>query len=271
MKTRSLLLLAALVTACVLALNSGSFHAFRSRLSHVLQMLTSKSPVLPCPPPPTAEEWRSMAAQERLADVGARLLPRLNEELAERRFELGQPAFIRIFKESRELELWLQGARGEWRLFRTYPIACFSGVLGPKTREGDMQAPEGFYNVTQKMLNPASNYHLAFNIGYPNAYDLAQGRTGSLIMVHGDVCSIGCFAMTDAVIEEIYLMVEAAVKNGGSVAVHSFPFRMTVERMKNAEPVLRAFWEELVPVYEVFEKERRVPQIMVEGGKYWVR
>lgn len=225
---------------------------------------------LPYPAPPAAEMWRKLPAAERLRDVRQRLLPRLNEELAAKGCRLGQPVFVRIFKESRELELWMQGDKAGWRLFRTYPIACFSGTLGPKTREGDMQAPEGFYTVAAKMLNPASSYHLAFNVGYPNAYDVAHGRTGSLIMVHGDICSIGCFAMTDPVIEEIYLVVEAAVKNGGSVQVHCFPFRMTAERMKDAEEAHRGFWDELVPVYEVFEKEKRVPRVTVEGGRYAV-
>lgn len=238
---------------------------------HVPEMPPEPPPFsLPYPAPPEPAAWRSMAAEERLNDARARLLPKLREELAAKKCRLGQRVFVRIFKESRELEVWLRDEPGEWTLFRTYPIACFSGTLGPKTREGDMQAPEGFYNVTAKMLNPASKYHLAFNVGYPNAYDVAHGRTGSLIMVHGDVCSIGCFAMTDAVIEEIYLVVEAAVKDGGSVPVHCFPFRMTVERMAEAGGVNRAFWEELLAGYEVFEREKRVPQVMVEGGRYRV-
>ncbi|MFZ2279958.1 MAG: L,D-transpeptidase family protein [Prosthecobacter sp.] len=268
MKKRLLLLL---VAACILAMRAGSLNVVRSWLNYAQPMVTRESLSLPYPAPPPPEEWRRMDAGARMSHVRARLLPKLQEELAARKCALGQPAFVRIFKESRELELWLQGGSGEWTLFRTYPIACFSGTLGPKTREGDLQAPEGFYSVTQKMLNPASSYHLAFNIGYPNAYDLAQQRTGSLIMVHGDVCSVGCFAMTDAVIEEIYLVVEAAVSRGGSVAVHCFPFRMTAERMGRAEEAHRGFWEELVPVYEVFEREKRLPLVVVEGGKYLVR
>ena len=273
MKTRLLLLLflVALVVAYLLAMRAGSLNVVRSWFNYAHQMVTRESLALPYPAPPAAEEWRGLKAPERLADVRARLLPKLHEELAARKCALGQRAFVRIFKESRELELWMQGESGEWTLFRTYPIACFSGTLGPKTREGDMQAPEGFYNVTQKQLNPASSYHLAFNIGYPNAYDLAQQRTGSLIMVHGDVCSVGCFAMTDAVIEEIYLVVEAAVSGGRSVAVHCFPFRMTAERIKDAEETHLDFWRELLPAYDVFEKEHRVPQVMVEDGKYLFR
>lgn len=271
MKTRTLLLLAALVAACILALRADSFKVVRSWISQAMQMLTRDSIPLPYAAPPDSEEWKAMTAGERLSNVRARLLPKLHEELAAKQCKLGQAVFVRIFKESRELELWMQGDNAEWRLFRSYPIGCFSGTLGPKTREGDMQAPEGFYSVSAKLLNPASKYHLAFNIGYPNAYDLAHQRTGNLIMVHGDLCSIGCFAMTDPVIEEIYLVVEAAVKNGGSVPVHVFPFRMTAERMKGADATHREFWEGLVPGYEVFEREKRVPGIGVEGGKYRVK
>jgi len=268
MKLRMLLLLVALGAACFLALRADSFKVMGSWISHAMQILTRDSLTLPYPAPPPPEEWRGMDATARLIHVRTRLLPRLHEELAAQNCRLGQPAFIRIFKESRELELWLQSPSGEWHLFRTYPIACFSGTLGPKTREGDMQAPEGFYNVTSKMLNPASNYHLAFNIGYPNAYDLAHQRTGSLIMIHGDTCSIGCFAMTDPLIEEIYLVTEAALKDGRQMSVHCFPFRMTKERMKKSDPAHQESWQELLPAYEMFEKERKVPVVTVENGRY---
>ncbi|OYW75063.1 MAG: hypothetical protein B7Z37_15080 [Verrucomicrobia bacterium 12-59-8] len=268
MKTRTLLLVAVLTDACVITARADSFTTVHSWLSYAMQMLSRDSLLLPYPESPAPEEWRSMKVPERLANVRARLLPKLPEQLAATQCRLGLPAFIRIFKESHEFELWLQRDTSKWTLFRTYPIACFSGTLGPKTREGDMQAPEGFYSVTPKQLNPASRYHLAFNIGYPNAYDLVQQRTGSLIMVHGDMCSIGCFAMTDPVIEEIYLIVEAALKQTGSMPVHIFPFRMTAERMKSADPVNQAFWKGLLPAHDVFEKQRRVPQVRVENGHY---
>ncbi len=271
MKTRTLLLAAALLGSCIFAARASSLSVVRSWFSYAMQMLARESLPLPYSAPPEPEQWRGMKAADRLANVHVRLLPKLQEQLAAGQCGLGQPVYLRIFKESRELELWVQSRRSEWQLFRTYPIACFSGTLGPKTREGDMQAPEGFYQVTAKGLNPASSYHLAFNIGYPNEYDLAQKRTGSLIMVHGDMCSVGCFAMTDALIEEIYLVVEAACKGGGRVPVHVFPFRMTAERMKQADPAHVDFWQELVPAYEAFEKERRVPGIRVESGKYWVK
>ena len=100
----------------------------------------------------------------------------------------------------------MEGARttAASTIFKTYPICSYSGGLGPKIQQGDRQAPEGFYLVSLEQLNPRSKYYLAFNVGFPNAYDRAYGRTGSNIMVHGDCTSSGCYAMTDAVMEEIY-------------------------------------------------------------------
>ena len=95
---------------------------------------------------------------------------------------------------------------GQYALLKTYPICRWSGDLGPKKKEGDRQAPEGFYTITPGQMNPNSNYYLAFNTGYPNAYDRAWGRTGSELMVHGDCSSRGCYAMTDEQIQEIYAL-----------------------------------------------------------------
>ena len=272
MRKRTLLLLAVLLLVGGLALHEDSRQTIRLWLGYLTQMITRETLHLPYNAPLPAEKWQAMSPAARLSDVRSRLLPRLKEDLAAKQLQLGQPAFIRIFKETRELELWLKDATNSWKLFRNYPIATFSGTLGPKTREGDMQAPEGFYTVTPKQLNPASSYHLSFNIGYPNAYDLAHQRTGSFIMVHGKTVSIGCFAMTDPLIEEIYLVVEAAVNNASAVPVHIFPFRMTEERMQKAHgsPHLE-FWKNLRPAHAIFENDRRVPQITVENGVYQAR
>jgi murein L,D-transpeptidase YafK len=237
------------------------------------QVMPAASITLPYPSPPPAKEWDSLPAAERLADVRRRLQPQLNAELATRSLALGQPAFIRIFKETNELELWLQPKSGaRYQLFRSYPIALFSGYLGPKTREGDMQAPEGFYSFGKSLLNPASRYHLAFNIGYPNAYDRHHERTGSLIMVHGRNVSIGCFAMTDPVIEEIYLIIEAALDKGqAQVPVHIFPFRMTPARLEKARLAADAhckFWCELQAGHDHFEAKHFPPAITIQAGKY---
>ena len=238
-------------------------------------MQPARGLTLPYAPPPAAELWRSMPPGERLANVRSRLMPKLTEELAAQGLRLGQPAHLRIFKESSELEVWMCDKAAVWKRFRTYPIACYSGKLGPKTKEGDFQAPEGFYSVSRKQLNPASNYHLAFNLGYPNAYDLQHKRTGSFIMVHGDECSVGCFAMTDPLIEEIYTVVEAALDSGSpTVHVHIFPFRMTAERLKQAESAETPhfqFWRELEPAYAYFQEHTKPPRVNVKEGRYHVQ
>ena len=142
------------------------------------------------------------------------------------------PIFIRIFKEESELEIWKQRDDGRFYHFKTYPICNWSGDLGPKVRYGDRQAPEGFYTVTREQMNPDSKYHLALNLGYPNAYDRSQKRTGDFLMIHGNCKSAGCYAMTDALIEEIYAIArESFIGGNDSFQVHAFPFRMTNENM----------------------------------------
>lgn len=164
----------------------------------------------------------------------------------------GKPVFIRIIKEDYELELWLQDADGSWGIHKVYDIAAMSGDLGPKQAEGDKQAPEGFYRVVPGNMNPRSRFHLSFNIGYPNAYDRRLGRTGSFIMVHGGDKSIGCFAMTDPCIEEIYTLVNEAFKAGiPNIPVQIYPFRMNPERMQEeAESEHIKFWQHLLPGWQ---------------------
>jgi len=197
---------------------------------------------------------------------------RIDGALAQKGLSFGSAVYIRIFKEEAELDVWLKnGARYE--LFKTYPICALSGALGPKLREGDSQSPEGFYSVTRPKLNPASHYHLAFDIGYPNAYDRSLGRTGSSIMVHGNCVSIGCFAMTDDGIEEIYSLVDAALAKGQeSFAVHVFPFRMTDEKTRrHASSTWAQFWSDLKSGYDAFEAKHVPPDVGVNGGRYVVR
>lgn len=240
--------------------------------------MPAPTPIPPAPrstPPPTASVPDSVPPDERLAEVRKLRAPALTEELRREGFALGDPIFIRAFKETLELELWLKPKSASvYRKWKTWPIAAMSGELGPKTREGDRQAPEGFYQVTTKSLNPRSTYHLSFNIGYPNTFDLAHQRTGSFIMVHGKAVSIGCFAMTDPVIEEIYLMAEAALKKGQpSFGVHVFPFRMTSARMLQAgeeHPALLPFWLDLRQGYSAFESTQQPPVIRVQEKRYRV-
>lgn len=198
-----------------------------------------------------------------------RVKPSLETALRAKELRFGTPMFIRIFKESRQLELWLDDG-DRFVLFKTYEICTFSGGLGPKRRRGDLQSPEGFYFVTPERLNPLSKFHLSFSLGYPNAYDRAHGRTGSALMVHGDCVSIGCYAMTDAGIEEIYALADAAFRGGQPFfRVHVFPFRMTAEGMaKHEKSRWTEFWENLREGYDFFERSGRPPNVEVRGGRY---
>ena len=130
--------------------------------------------------------------------------PKLIAAMTEKDMDLQSPILVRLFKQEAELEVWKQDRSGQFALLKTYPICRWSGDLGPKVREGDRQAPEGFYAISPAQMNPQSAYYLSFNTGYPNAYDPALGHTGSQLMVHGDCSSRGCYAMTDEQIAEIY-------------------------------------------------------------------
>lgn len=209
------------------------------------------------------------AVADRPREALRRIGPALTAELQEKGLSLGAPVYIRIFKETSELELWAERS-GSYVHFKTYPICYFSGNLGPKVRKGDNQAPEGFYSVRPSQLNPVSQFHLAMNVGYPNELDRAERRTGSAIMIHGNCVSIGCFAMTDALIEEIYSLVAAALKGGQpAVPVHIFPFRMTAENMKRfASSRWIDFWKQLEPGYAEFEAKRIPPKIVVRNKRY---
>lgn len=208
--------------------------------------------------------------ESRVARAAFEAHLRLDARIQSKGLAFGDELFIRVFKEERELEVWLRHGEARFELFKTYRICAASGELGPKVRQGDSQAPEGFYSVARGALNPRSNYHLSFNVGYPNAYDRALGRTGSLIMVHGDCVSIGCFAMTDAGIEEIYTLADAALTSGQrSFPVHIFPFRMTDANMKrHASSRWRPFWQNIKKGHDAFERTRVPPEVSVKGRRY---
>ncbi|MFD2255367.1 murein L,D-transpeptidase family protein [Luteolibacter algae] len=209
--------------------------------------------------------------QVRETDIITEAGVSMKDALAEKKLRIGSPVFIRAFKEQRVLELFLKSEiSGEFELFREYPIAAASGELGPKFAEGDGQVPEGFYYVGPRAMNPNSNYHLSFNIGYPNKYDRAHDRTGSFIMIHGGSASIGCLAMTDEKIEEIYSLCHAAHEGGQAYfRVHIFPFRMTGERMKEAAGDEHyAFWENLKAGYDYFEEKHLPPNVKVRNKAY---
>jgi murein L,D-transpeptidase YafK len=180
------------------------------------------------------------------------------------------PILIRTFKLEAELEVWKQARDGRFVLLKTFPICRWSGQLGPKTREGDRQAPEGFYAVAAGQMNPNSKYYLSFDLGYPNAFDRAHGRTGSALMVHGTCSSAGCFAMTDAGVAEVYALARDALAGGQrAFQVQAYPFRMTARNMARhrADPNM-PFWRQLKAGYDRFEATGREPAVLVAGGRY---
>jgi murein L,D-transpeptidase YafK len=183
------------------------------------------------------------------------------------------PILIRTFKKEAELEVWKKGRDGRFALLKSFPICRWSGQLGPKRRQGDRQAPEGFYSVTPKQMNPNSAYHLSFDLGFPNAYDRAHGATGAYLMVHGVCSSAGCYAMTDAQIEEIYAIAREAFAGGQEAfQVQAFPFRMTAQNMARhrLDPNID-FWRQLKEGSDRFEAIGEEPTVGVAGGRYVFR
>jgi murein L,D-transpeptidase YafK len=180
------------------------------------------------------------------------------------------PILIRIYKEDSTLEVWKQDRTGKFALLNSYPICKFSGYLGPKIVEGDHQAPEGFYDITRGQMNPNSSEFLAFNTGYPNAYDRSLGRTGGFVMVHGGCASVGCYAMTDYEMEEIYGLADEAFKGGqDKIQLQAFPFRMTSENLaSHAGDPNMPFWEMLKTGSDAFLASERPPMVAVCDQHY---
>jgi murein L,D-transpeptidase YafK len=180
------------------------------------------------------------------------------------------PILVRIFKEESELEVWKEDQSGRMALLKTYPICRWSGDLGPKMREGDRQAPEGFYTITPSLMNPNSSYYLSVNMGFPNAYDRANNRTGAFLMIHGDCSSRGCYAMTDEQIAEIYALARESFFGGqSSFQIQAFPFRMTPQNMaRHRNSPHMAFWKMLKTGYDHFEVTRQEPKVDVCERRY---
>jgi murein L,D-transpeptidase YafK len=214
-----------------------------------------------------------LAATSGRAEAAARrVTPALQRDFAAAGLALGAPLLLRVFKLEGTLELWAE-REGRYVLFRTYPICAWSGRLGPKLAQGDRQAPEGFYRVGPGQMNPASRYHLSFDLGYPNAYDRAHRRSGDYLMVHGSCVSVGCYALGDAAIEEVYTLMTAAFDAGSDgIDVHAFPFRFDrADRAQRlADPQWGGFWRELAAGWDAFEAARRRPRITAAAGHYVV-
>jgi murein L,D-transpeptidase YafK len=180
------------------------------------------------------------------------------------------PILVRIFKEEAELEVWKEDKTGRFSLLHTYPICRWSGDLGPKIKQGDRQAPEGFYPITPGQMNPNSNYFLAINTGFPNAYDRANGRSGDFLMIHGDCSSRGCYAMTDEQIGEIYALAREAFFGGQKAfQIQAYPFHMTPQNLaRHRNSPHMAFWKMIKQGYDAFEVSHLEPKVDVCEKRY---
>jgi murein L,D-transpeptidase YafK len=188
--------------------------------------------------------------------------------------------YLRALKHERELEVWAGPRGGPLVKVKTYPICAASGEPGPKRQEGDLQVPEGFYSID--LFNPRSAFHLSMRVSYPNAADRLLGYRplGGAIMVHGNCVSIGCLAIQDGPIEELYVMaLDARARMRREVPIHIFPRRLDAEGLAALErhPVateeLVTFWRSLAPAWSLFEQTRRPPRVSVDPrtGAYRVR
>ena len=212
----------------------------------------------------------------RSQNAEARYTVPLSNALDNKGASLGNSVFLRITKtqskrdKQGKLEAFVENDKGEFIAFKSWDICTYSGELGPKLKRGDGQSPEGFYFVKPTQMNPYSSYHLSFNLGYPNTYDRVHERTGDFLMVHGACMSIGCYAVTDEGIEEIYTLLAAALKGGQPfVRVHAFPFPMTDANMKahQGNPNI-TFWKNLKTGWDWFEEKSRPPNVNVVQKRY---
>ena len=190
--------------------------------------------------------------------------------MAKKGMSVSDPILMRAYKKESQLELWKRRTDGKYARLKTFPICRWSGQLGPKIRQGDRQAPEGFYTVTPAQMNPNSDNYLAFDTGYPNAYDSAHARTGAYLMVHGGCSSSGCFAITDEAIAEVYSIAREAFAGGQSgFQFQSYPFRMTPENLAKHRPDPNiAFWRNLKEGSDIFEVTREEPRVAVTNLRY---
>jgi len=178
--------------------------------------------------------------------------------------------YIRVFKYEKELEVWVSDSI-EFHLYKKYPICQLSGTFGPKRKQGDLQVPEGFYYINQ--FNPNSKYHLSLGLNYPNQSDRLLSRyrdLGGQIYIHGNCVSVGCIAMGDTAIEEIYSLAKSVTDK---VEVHIFPINYSYKssliyidnKIKNRKDLLE-FEKNIFEGYLFFEENQRLPNTTIDSN-----
>jgi murein L,D-transpeptidase YafK len=199
----------------------------------------------------------STALADKVKDVRARRTADLKAlvEKAGLRYPVDE-VYLRAFKKERQLELWAGKRGAPLVLIKTYPFCAASGELGPKRKQGDLQVPEGLYEVPS--FNPFSDYHLSMKVSYPNQSDLVRSdakNPGGLIYLHGNCASIGCIAIEDEPIEEVYLIAFDAKMR--PIRFDIFPARLTDDGLAALGTAHLELWKELQPAFAAFEKTKR--------------
>lgn len=216
----------------------------------------------------------SATEEDREATARSNTSGRIDTRLAELECTKRYSVFLLISKQERTLEAWVKkGTGSKYVLFRSFPVLAASGKLGPKRREGDKQVPEGFYNIDT--YNPKSNFHLSMRVNYPNAADRVlsdQQHPGSDIYLHGGRKSIGCVAIGDPGIEELYTLCRSAT-NSTSIQVLIVPFGF---ESKDRAKLPREFaqhkrlWAEIEAIYRYFRATHGIPEVVIDSrtGEY---
>jgi murein L,D-transpeptidase YafK len=187
--------------------------------------------------------------------------------------------FLRGFKAEGQLEVWGRETAAKFTKIATYSVLASSGEPGPKRREGDRQVPEGFYEID--LWNPQSNFHLSLRINYPNAADRRlsdPSQPGSDIYIHGNRVTVGCLPLGDETIEELYLLtLDTRDRGQARIPIHLFPARMSGPSWRRfleqrGTPALVAFWNQLQPGFDAFERDHLPPAVSVaDDGEYRVQ
>lgn len=185
--------------------------------------------------------------------------------------------FLRAFKKEQILEVWIkEKGREQFTLLHTYDFCSSSGTLGPKRKEGDLQIPEGIYQINH--FNPLSNFYLSLGINYPNESDKIlsdKNPPGGAIYIHGNCVTTGCVPITDDKIKELYVIAVEA-RNGGQekIPVHIFPTKLDVDgidflKKKTVDIETIHFWGNLESIYRDFQSSRKLKAIKVDNsGRY---
>lgn len=186
--------------------------------------------------------------------------------------------FIRVFKKESILEAWAKNKKDNtFTLVHSYSICSSSGTLGPKRKEGDLQVPEGIYQLNH--FNPVSNFYLSLGVSYPNASDKIlsdKQHPGGAIYIHGNCVTVGCMPLTDDKIKELYVMAVEAKNHGQSkIAIHIFPSKLSASNLAILKDTFGehdtriSFWNNLKTIYDDFEQTHVLRDVRVgKDGSY---